>query len=174
MLKDIDDKCIADMNQQLFLRMGLEFYQGKELDESLKWLDKVLEAGGNSSYAEAKANYYKAVVGEEKGTEFEVYISRAVEILKNIKSKSREELYLLASIYKESADIKAKECFFALVDAFPVDNLTGGAYFHLGEIAFADKDYTESEKCFKRCLSIISNHVKAKKYLDRIRDIEHG
>ena len=80
-------------------------------------------------------------------------------------------LYNLASLYEQIGDLgKSKKIFCKVLD-LGERKLCGGVYYHLGEIAMKEGNLKEAERNFKKCLSIIPEHKKARLRLKEIMEI---
>lgn len=85
---------------------------------------------------------------------------------------SHSMLYRMASNLKKDGCLSFSERLFrdialAETEFIHDDTYKGGACFHLGEILVTHNMITEAEGFFKRCLSMIPDHQKAREYLNQ-------
>jgi TolA-binding protein len=80
------------------------------------------------------------------------------------------EMYRTASLYKKMGDNEnAITRFEKLLDLDRKMTLTGGVYFHLGELYLTEGDQSRARKMFQYCCSHIPDHQKAAHYLEQLK-----
>ena len=103
-------------------------------------------------------------------------IRKAKHVLYQVQGKSYTEKYRIASLHKRLGDLgQAKRKFTALAASLKEKkkyaHLLAGAYFHLGELEVAVKDYTAARERFNHCLELIPGHKKARQYINILPEL---
>lgn len=92
------------------------------------------------------------------------------------KEKIRHDIclhyYQLGSLYQKNNQLNEAKKYFSLAFKHsPAPNIEAGYFFHLAEIALAEKKTAKAKKHLKKCLSLIPDHQKAKEHLNQLNQI---
>jgi TolA-binding protein len=134
-----------------------------------------LEASGNEQREHHErsmfnAYYYAAGELEKKGgKDWKYFYGAALDILLGKEKKARTDMYNIASIYKKLTQYEnARKWFREMIENTKDKKLTGGGYFHMGEMDYMEEDFSSAKRCFRSCLEFLPGHSKAREYLEKL------
>ncbi|MCP4156976.1 MAG: hypothetical protein GY757_55200 [bacterium] len=103
----------------------------------------------------------------EKG--WERCYQKALLVLENKTTNGNAELYRIASLYKRLNQLKkAGAIFKQVLNQTGDEKLSAGIYFHLGEMAYNEKNSSDATVNFNKCLQLLPQHREAQKYLSQL------
>jgi TolA-binding protein len=77
-------------------------------------------------------------------------------------------MYRIASLYKKCGQSDKAQTRFEKLALNNPGEMTGGIYYHLGEIYFQKGINNKARQMFRYCLDQIPGHQKARIYLDKL------
>jgi tetratricopeptide (TPR) repeat protein len=169
---DILQKEKIDAFDYFFLGKKISFEIFRDLESGEKLFRKVIEY--NKKCREnacfeiiAKSYFYLAEISSLlKKNNLKPLYMKAIENINRKRSKDGNDYYFLGSMFKRMRNYEqAINYFMKVVNNKKNDYLSGGVFFHLGEIMLKKGDNEKAEKYFKECIKIENNHKKAIKYL---------
>jgi glycosyltransferase involved in cell wall biosynthesis len=115
-------------------------------------------------------NYYLSEIYRknriEKQSEF---LNKSLKAALHIRDKSSNDRYFIGSLYKKSGRYdKALKWFKQVIRESEETELSGKAYFHMGEIFYLKHNYERAEYYLKKVEKLVQNHEKAKLLLNRL------
>lgn len=144
-------------------------YEKNVFKISSLWLKKIISLKNIDKEIRMQSYFLLADISKDNTQNYKLLNKKAIAVLKNSKNKSIEQLYRIASLYKEKQlYLEARKIFKKILKNSTASNIKGGACFHLGEMAFFEDDSSSALLFFKKCLKYIPGHSKALNYLEKI------
>ncbi len=152
--------CLAD----IYLREGLQQERKNLLRSGIEILEAI-EPKGNSIVLALAAWFLE--LGDS---------AKSLEWLEHINNDRWEndwpdkDSYRIASLFKRSGkNDSAVRWFHRILKTTDSESIRAGVFFHLGEMAFLQKDTSRAGDFFKKCLKRNPQHLKARTLLERIQ-----
>jgi len=138
----------------IYNTLGSLYQREKDFDNAKRCYNKILEE-------KERCNEIKKIILGTPSTE---------EVIKTYHIH-----YALGSLYQREKDFdNAKRCYNKILEEKEKysDNVIGGAYFHLGDMAYIKRSYREAINYFSCCIKFDPLHKKANKLMSICREKE--
>lgn len=167
---EVFNKNFSSLKQEILYRTGLDLFNKGSIEDSIPWFQEItLIKGEYTEFLPAAYIQLGDIFEIKRSGSGKPYYQKVISILGQRKKKNHLEIYRLGSLYKRLGNHQeAYRWFGKLIKQFPLYTMLAGAHFHLGELYLLDKDFTNARKMFKRCISVLPEHIKAREYLDTL------
>ncbi len=154
----------ASRKNWLYFRIA----HGAYLKRAKEVADLYFKKISGSLRLEARSNYFLAELNRNQERDYLNSALRKFRSLSNLDSK--DLLYFGLALKKTGCFSEAEKRLTRLFEHSYDQNVLASAAFHLGEIYFQERKFSDAEKYFQIVLKNIPEHQKAFYYLTKIRE----
>ncbi|MBI5749746.1 MAG: tetratricopeptide repeat protein [Nitrospinae bacterium] len=149
---------------------GITYRMQRKYNEALREFNKALVINPMAEWVHNEMGIAYKEIGE---------INNALKELENEERLYPEKIitrYNIYSLAREAGRSEyAREGFLMLIEDKEASiDIKAGCYFHLGKIYMEDKKNSEAIESFKKCLSLLPMHERAKEYLGWLEVVNEG